>query len=381
MLRRLTRGAAAVGLLAVLAACAPQPGSTAAVRSSVLTAGIPGWRVMGLLPNLTAGGLWAGGARDAWLAGDACADPATCGADDTSNGTLVVRHWDGTSWRAVAPPRSYVGTPLDQGAGPVAGTSATSVWIAAYRGSESVDRTDMLHWTGRRWTAPVPLPTMIQAAVAPSAGQLWAFGDGTKPGQTGYVAHFTGRTWTFGSFPLSATAAAALSPADVWAGGITATGRPGMEHWDGREWQATPLPDLRPGARAPFGVAIEGIAAVKPDDVWADVSDLGSSLSNRQGAFLLHWNGRAWKRVAFPYAGLAYSPVTTDGRGGLWLVLAPKDDGMWFCHYSAGRWTRTLVPGSSVPRLIAWIPGTSSQWAAGDVSGLAVGTAILKYGT
>ena len=67
-------------------------------------------------------------------------------------------------------------------------------------------------------------------------------------------------------------------------------------------------------------------------------------------------------------------------HGGLWLVLQARGKDL-FCHYSAGRWTKTLVPGSSAPQLMAWIPGTSSQWAAGDASGLAVGTAILKYGT
>jgi hypothetical protein len=293
----------------------------------------------------------------------------------------VVRHWDGGSWRVVKPPQAYINTPLDQGAGPVTGTSAANVWIAAYRGAESVDWTDMLHWTGRRWAAPVRLPSPIQAAVAPSATQLWAFGDGTKPQQPGYVAHFTGQTWTSGPFPLSGTAAAALSPADVWVGGITAAGVPGLEHWNGREWQATPFPDIWPDARALFGVDVQGIAAVKADDVWADVSDLGSSLSNRQSTFLLHWNGRTWAWARFPYTGFAYSPVTTDGHGGLWLVLAGKGQEAWFCHYRAGHWTRTTVPSSSAPQLLTRIPGTNSQWAAGNADGFDVGTAILKYGT
>src|SRR5215470_1576469 len=271
MLRRLTRGSAA-GLLAVLAACTQHAGSAPATQDGVLTASTLGWRIMQVLPSVAIGGLSAGGARGAWMAGDVCADMATCGVGDTSNGTVVIRHWDGMSWRAVEPPKAYINTPLDQGAGPVTETSAANAWIAAYRGAESVDWTDMLHWTGGRWPAPVRLPAMIQAAIAPSATQLWAFGDGTKPDQPGYVTHFTDGTWIFGSFPLAGTAAAALSPTDVWVGGNTATGRPGMEHWDGRRWQATPLPDLGLGAPPLLGVAVEGIAAVKPDDVWADVS-------------------------------------------------------------------------------------------------------------
>jgi hypothetical protein len=39
------------------------------------------------------------------------------------------------------------------------------------------------------------------------------------------------------------------------------------------------------------------------------------------------------------------------------------------------------VPSSATPQHLTWIPGTNSQWAVGDASGFAVGTAILKYGT
>lgn len=64
---------------------------------------------------------------------------------------MVVRHWDGKAWRAVTPPRAYINSPLDQGAGPVAATSASNAWIFAGRGTESVDYTDALHWTGKGW--------------------------------------------------------------------------------------------------------------------------------------------------------------------------------------------------------------------------------------
>lgn len=114
----------------------------------------PSRREQPRVADLTVGGLWAGGARDTWLAGDACADPATCGVSDTSNDTVVVRHWDGKAWRAVTPPRAYINSPLDQGAGPVAATSASNAWIFAGRGTESVDYTDALHWTGKGGRCP-----------------------------------------------------------------------------------------------------------------------------------------------------------------------------------------------------------------------------------
>jgi len=97
------------------------------------------------------------------------------------------------------------------------------------------------------------------------------------------------------------------------------------------------------------------------------------------------WAGGA--RAAFPYTGIAISPVTPDGRGGVWLVMqAGANNKQWFCHYSAGRWTRTPVPSRSGEQPgvsdLVWVPGTHSQWAVGDVSSANDdGTAILKYGT
>ena len=94
-------------------------------------AGPAGWRISQVLAGVTVGGLWAGGTQDAWLAGDECADPATCGNSDAGNGTVVVRHWDGRAWRMVTPPKAYINSPLDQGVAAVAATSGTNAWVLA----------------------------------------------------------------------------------------------------------------------------------------------------------------------------------------------------------------------------------------------------------
>jgi hypothetical protein len=188
---------------------------------------------------------------------------------------------------------------------------------------------------------------------------------------------------------VAGTAAAALSAADIWVGGTTSAGQPGIEHWNGHQWQATPLPALGPGLGCGCLTdmnGVTGIAIMGPDDVWADVMTLASFNSNPR-SYILHWNGTAWARAPFPYTGIALTPVTSDGHDGLWLVQAAnpgKEE--WFCHYSAGHWTRTLVPPryGKQPQMqnLAWIPGTGSLWAAGDVSFTSTtSAAILKYGT
>jgi len=371
------RRAVIVTAAVAVAAGASLAATGAAAASAARAASGPRWRITQRLANLTVGGLWAGGARDAWLAGDACAHPVTCGATDVSNGTVVVRHWDGTAWRTVRPPKAYVNTPLDQGAGPVVATSASNAWVFAARGRESVDHADVLHWTGKRWAKPVRLAD-IEAAVAPTAQDVWAFGPPTLKHRTGYAAHYNGRTWTPRTVPIDGEAAGASSPTDIWVGGMTRNGGLGMEHWDGRSWRATRLAGIGAGFQ-PFSF-IAGIAAIGPRNAWADATILGSSPAV---SYLLHWNGRSWTRTRLPHGAIAETPVVPDGHGGIWLA-ADTQRGSWFYHYRGGRWTKAPVPRTS-PRpsgqvtvdQLAWIPRTRSVWATGD---LGDGTAILRYG-
>jgi len=349
-------------------------------------AGSAGWRISQVLAGVTVGGLWAGSARDAWLAGDEC-DPATCGEADTGNGTVVVRHWDGRAWQVVAPPSAYLDSPLDQGVAAVAATSGANAWVLAARGADEVADTDALHLTGRRWAAPVRLDAAIATAVAPSPTQLWAFGEPSRSGPPGYFAHFNGRTWREGSFPFSGTASAARSASDVWVGGGGDGTVPlGIEHWDGRRWHVTPLPDLGVPPSDLLWANVNGLADDGPGDVWADITTQDDSGANRPGTILLRWNGRAWSRVAFPYGGSALSPVAADGHGGIWLATASSvgdNTTTWFDHYVGGRWTRVRVPSrdGEQPEVfyLSPIPGTPSLWAAGGVHFADDGEAILAY--
>jgi hypothetical protein len=384
--RRLARWVVPLAVFATVAG--PASGAAAAPAvSTARTAGPAGWRVSQVMAGVTVGGLWAGSTRDAWLAGDECADAATCGQAATGNGTIVVRHWDGRAWQVVTPPRAYIDSPLDQGVAAVAATSGSNAWVLAARGTDDVAYTDALHLTGTGWAAPVRLEAAIQTAVAPSPTQLWAFGEPSGSGPPGYFAHFNGRTWTHGSFPFNGTASAARSASDVWvAGGGDGTAPLGIEHWNGRRWQATPLPDLGLPSSDLLWANVSGLADNGPRDVWADITTLDDASANSAGTILLHWNGKAWSRVAFPSGDSALSPVASDGDGGIWLATASSDGEnttAWFDHYFGGRWTRVRVPSGDGEQpevfYLTSIPGTRSLWAAGGVNFADDGEAILAY--
>ena len=119
----------------------------------------------------------------------------------------------------------------------------------------------------------------------------------------------------------------------------------------------------------------------------ADIATPGGTGGNRPGTIILRWNGKAWSRVAFPYAGSASSPVVSDGHGGIWLATASGtgDNTIeWFDHYAGGRWTRVRVPSGDGEQpevlYLSSMSGTPSMWAAGQVDFADDGEAILTYG-
>lgn len=384
-MRRLARWVVPLAVFAVVVGSV-SAAAAATVGRDAKQADAAGWQISQVLSGVTVGGMWAGGTRDAWLAGDECADAATCGDSDISNGTVVIRRWDGTAWRIVTPPKAYIDSPLDQGVAAVAATSASNAWVLAARGTDGIAYTDALHLTGTNWAAPVRLDSSIQTAVAPSPSQLWAFGEPSWSGPSGYFAHFSGGTWTHGPFPFSGTASAARSAADVWVGGGgNGTGALGIEHWNGRQWHATPLPNLGLPSGDLLWAAVSGLADVGPRDVWADITTNDAS-GRLSGTILLFWNGKAWSRVAFPYAGSAVSPVASDGHGGIWLTTASGSGDntiAWFDHYASGRWTRVRIPSrdGEQPQVfyLNSVPGACSLWAAGDVDFADDGEAVLSY--
>jgi len=289
-------------------------------------------------------------------------------------------------------PQAYMKTPLDQGVSAVAATPGEkpgeNLWVFAGRGRESVDYTDALHRSGTGWAAPVRVDAAIESAVAASPSQVWAFGQPTTTSQRGYYAHFDGKTWTTGGFPIEGTAAAALSPDDVWVGGEAESGALVIDHWNGHSWRAKTLaaPCSSPGALT----WVTGVAAVSPHDVWVSVLT-GQGASGNPISFLDHWNGTSWTRVSLPFRGdpALDTPLASDGHGGVWAGISigtgPQLT-VWFAHYAGGAWTKTAIPvtaghdplGQTTISQLAWIPGTRSLWAAGEAD---LGTAVLKYGT
>jgi hypothetical protein len=217
----------------------------------------------------------------------------------------------------------------------------------------------MLHWNGRAWSrVKVPDVNRISYLSAAGPSSAWAVGDCGLLG-------WNGRSWRLASFPMPAASlqpepsdVAAISPGNAWLIGNTYnvrqnTGGGFADRWNGRRWQRVSLPaSLRLGAN----YSLSTIDALGPDDVWIDGTAFqGSPSSLRTKIILLHWNGRAWRRLPQPASGLGWYNAVNGVRilspDDVWVVgwdkLGPAEDRKRLplaLHWNGRRWTTTPVP-------------------------------------
>jgi hypothetical protein len=126
-------------------------------------------------PPHTHGGLFgvkAVAANNAWAVGD---DFPSSGG----NGTVLVDHWNGTTWQVSPTPPVGPSNALS-GLYSVAAGAGTGVWAVGFMVTDVTAQAVVLHWTGRAWaqeTAPNS-PSLFAMAVLPDA-QLFASDFGT----------------------------------------------------------------------------------------------------------------------------------------------------------------------------------------------------------
>jgi hypothetical protein len=243
-----------------------------------------------------------------------------------------------------------------------ASTGPADVW--AFTSNFSHSRA--LRWNGSGWTAMRSFSRAIGGAAVISSTDVWVFGEQFIPGAGLGAWHYNGATWSQSPGTGSLNGGSALSATSVWAYGGT-----DVAHWNGHAWAFTSVASLLP-ARDPHGLNDPGVTAIyaqSADSVWA-IGD-GSREDEGGPVVVLHFNGRAWSKVATASSSgdNAPSQLAPDGRGGLWIPL-PGGDGApgRLLHYAAGHLTTAVLPLPNTRIAIgavAWIPGTWQALAAG----------------
>jgi hypothetical protein len=237
-------------------------------------------------------------------------------------------------WQVVPTPNL---SSLDNDLAGVSAASPTDAWaVGTYYPASNAEVLSTLgmHWDGKRWTA-YPLPDVgpnenaLLGVSELANGHAWAVGYYANAAykQRALVEHFNGSSWEVAANPDPGVAGnilygvKALSDTDVWAVGAQRGGdgrwHPLVEHYNGGEWSAIPVPD--PGN----DVLLYAISADSPTDVYA-VGQAGSSFPSQ--TLLEHYNGKKWSTVnAEEDASESLDPLGLDSSRGRVTVVGSRE--------------------------------------------------------
>ena len=257
----------------------------------------------------------------------------------TSYRDLIV-HWDGTSWSRVTGPAS--GRRLDAlggvdgivGVDPLDPLTPPSVWAVGASATGTGPNADLdpriLRFDETGWNehpvAPPSQPGLLTGVEVISPTDVWAVGMfSTDQGSRPLVYHYDGLTWTQMSItgpdgqPVSGAlnAVAAVGPNDVWAVGLGGA-EPLIVHFDGSTWSVADAPI--PAGQVSF---LYGVAATPAGDVWGT----GVTIGRRAAKTLIQHGGtEPWTTQPSP------DPHFVNFLGG---IVAPAGGVPWTVGYSA----------------------------------------------
>jgi hypothetical protein len=323
-------------------------------------AAVPGWRPFfrqhyGVPGNFSGyEAVVAPGKSDAWAFGGTALSGGTA-----PSGRPVAVRWNGRAWRGSPLPAGLHDTILAASA-----PSATDIWAVTHFGGY------VLHWNGVRWSLAKRLTGggQLTGVTALSASDVWVFGGGGFIGGLG-TWHFNGRVWRQWRGNASGLeTGSALSPANIWAiGGVVSLASTIM-HFNGASWRPVT-------AKALSGLQFMDITAFSRSNVWISATPVTGPFP----AWLVHFNGVRWTRVALPWK-VDPGRIAADGHGGLWLTAFGPAGPFVVHRTAAGRWSRT--PVSAFLFGLALIPGTASLWGVGSAANRTGADAVVwAFGT
>lgn len=301
-------------------------------------------------------------------------------AFDGSGLTSPPTAWErkGNTWTKVA---SFPGKKSEEVVA-AAASSPSNVWAFAdtLGGGSTV-----LRFNGKKWSVVRTFTDQIGWASVLSTTDVWVFGNPAVPTVSPALGvwHYNGHGWSRAGANIEG--GSVLSATDVWAySGVD------VERWNGHKWTATSVKKLLPAViPGPLNdPSVVGILALSDKNVYA----VGNGNDEDDGGPLvvLHYNGHTWAKVAQGQFGFGPGQeISSDGSGGLWLVMAGPAEGeaSSLVHYAAGKLTKAATPVSPATisfASVARIPGTTQQLAGGfthakNNPGTNVVAVILQY--
>ncbi|WP_328492932.1 hypothetical protein OHS59_09460 [Streptomyces sp. NBC_00414] len=369
----------------------------------------------------------ATGRTDAWAVGRK--------TDESWVTDPVAKHWDGTRWSDVRPAGTG-GRPAQLEA--VAASGPDDVWAAGTytdvevgavasaiarvpearrtgrlpgsllarlpdsladrlrEGSalpEAADPIVLQHWDGTRWK-PVPRPAPADGAIrfvlelkSVSADSVWlttldwnpaADPDDPDKAYAGHLEHWDGRRWSRTALPQAPDGGAVqpfsitgTGPDDIWVSALTeadGVATPLLYHFDGRHWTVDAVPV--PYEYGPGWVANHIVSTGR-----GTVHVLGKTNDPQVPSGLLstRWDGRTWRQIPAPGID-EVNAAGSDGSGGVW-VAGWRPQGS--AHTVFSRWDGATWTDEELP---AELTSTSEGSTVFDIEGVPGSRAVLAAG-
>jgi hypothetical protein len=155
------------------------------------------------------------------------------------------------------------------------------------------------------------------------------------------------------------------SPTDGWTVGSSTPRHAVIEHWNGSAW--TPVVSPAIGATS----ALDGVAALAPDDAWA-VGDYDDSSGG--GIFIEHWNGSTWNIVGGPsFPNSELRDIVAVAPNDVWAAGIAAPNGQphnLIMHWNGIGWSVVPTPDPYFGALFGIAARSSADvWAAGSYIG------------
>jgi hypothetical protein len=251
----------------------------------------------------------------------------------------LIRHYVGTSWKAVTIPDSPKFQP-----GEVSASAASNVWVFGLSNASPVATSAVYRYDGSHWhKIPVPAETHLQGAVALGLKNVWAYG--TSGAVDASVFHWNGSKWrgyNLASGNLLPESISASASNNVWITGIvwTNSGRQVVAYrWNGTGWHRVAMPRVLTNE--------PGVTAFSPSNVW-----IGWYTANTSR--VTHWDGHQWHTLTTPSELLPDTTnIVPDGKGGYWFGCG--------AILAGSTWTsEPALEVSGALGFVVRIPGTES---------------------
>ncbi|MDX3522863.1 hypothetical protein [Streptomyces scabiei] len=361
----------------------------------------------------------ATGRKDAWAVGRTL--------DASQVWAPSAKHWDGRTWSDV-PLAGTGGRPAQLEA--VAASGPRDVWAAGTytdvevaaaqgareagrlpdslldrlpdtlanrlrEGAASPDATSPIvlqHWDGTRWK-PVSRPAPAEGSIrfvlnmkSLGANSVWLTTldwnpTATDPAQAyaGHLEHWNGRTWSRTVLPqgpdggpVEPSSIAGTGPDDVWVSAHSekdGVAKPLLHHFDGRRWTVRAVP--APYAYDPGWVANHVVSTRR-----GTVHVLGKTNDPQVPSGLLsaRWDGRTWKQLPAPAVD-EVNAAGVDASGNVWVAgWLPGGS----AHTVLSRWDGTAWTDEELPAEL-----TTTSWGSTvfEIEGVPGTRAVLAAGT